>query len=52
VTKVNATQSNAYSDTVPVFTRDSNMVNVEINVQYKIGDPQMYLFGSRDADRC
>ena len=32
VTKVNATQSNAYSETVPVFTRDNNMVNVEINV--------------------
>lgn len=51
VTKVNATQSNAYSDSVPVFTRDANMVNVEINVQYRIGDPQLYLFGSRDADR-
>ena len=51
VTKVNATQSNAFSDTVPVFTRDANMVNVEINVQYRIGDPQTYLFGSRDADR-
>ena len=51
VTKVNATQSNAYSDTVPVFTRDANIVNVDINVQYRIGDPQMYLFGSRDADR-
>lgn len=51
VTKVNATQSNAYSDTVPVFTSDANMVNVEINVQYRIGDPQTYLFGSRDADR-
>ena len=49
VTKVNATQSNAYSETVPVFTRDNNMVNVEINVQYRIGDPQTYLFGSRDA---
>lgn len=49
VTKVNAEQSNAYSDNVPVFTRDGNMVNVEINVQYRIGDPQRYLFGSRDA---
>lgn len=49
VTKVNATQSNAYSETVPVFTRDGNMVSVEINVQYRIGDPQLYLFGSRDA---
>jgi len=49
VQKVNATQSNAYSETVPVFTRDGNMVSVEINVQYRIGDPQTYLFGSRDA---
>jgi len=50
VVKVNATQSNAYSETVPVLTRDGNMVNVSINVQYRIGDPQQYLFGSRDAD--
>ena len=50
VTKVNATQSNAYSDTVPVFTRDANMVNVEINVQYRIGDPKLYLFGTRGAE--
>ncbi|HZH43407.1 MAG TPA: FtsH protease activity modulator HflK [Lysobacter sp.] len=50
VIKVNATQSNAYSETVPVLTRDGNMVSVEINVQYRIGDPQTYLFGSRDAD--
>ncbi len=50
VTKVNATQSNAYTENVPVLTRDGNMVTVEINVQYRIGDPQMYLFGSRDAD--
>lgn len=49
VTKVNATQSNAYTETVPVLTRDGNMVNVEINVQYRIGDPEQYLFGSREA---
>jgi membrane protease subunit HflK len=50
VTKVNATQSNSYSDKVPVLTRDLNMVSVDVNVQYRIGDPQKYLFGSRDAD--
>ena len=50
VEKVNATQSNAYSDNVPVFTRDGNLVNVEINVQYRIGDPYRYKFGTRDAD--
>jgi len=51
VEKVNATQSNAYSENVPVFTRDGNMVNVEINVQYRIGDPLLYKFGTRDADQ-
>jgi membrane protease subunit HflK len=50
VLKVNATQSNSYSDKVPVLTRDLNMISVDINVQYKIGDPQLYLFGSRKAE--
>lgn len=50
VIKVNATQSKAYSDNVPVLTRDGNMVDVEVNVQYRIGDPVRYLFGSRNAD--
>jgi len=50
VEKVNATQSNAYSENVPVFTRDGNLVNVEINVQYRIGDPYLYKFGTRNAD--
>ena len=40
VTKVNATQSKTFSDNVPVLTRDENIVSVEINVQYRIGDPQ------------
>jgi membrane protease subunit HflK len=48
--KVNATQSNSYSDKVPVLTRDLNMISVDINVQYKIGDPQLYLFGTRKAE--
>jgi membrane protease subunit HflK len=48
--KVNATQIKTFSNTVPVLTRDENIVNVEINVQYRIGDPRLYLFGTRDAD--
>lgn len=51
VIKVNATQIKTFSNTVPVLTRDENIVNVTMNVQYKIGDPRLYLFGSRDADR-
>ena len=50
VIKVNATQIKTYSETVPVLTRDENIVSVEINVQYRIGDAQLYLFGTRNAD--
>lgn len=50
VIKVNATEIRTFSDTVPVLTSDENIVRVEINVQYQVGDPQLYLFGTRDAD--
>ncbi|BAV98935.1 FtsH protease activity modulator HflK [Lysobacter enzymogenes] len=50
VKKVNATQSKAYSENVPVLTRDGNMVNVEINVQYRIESPRLFLFGSREPE--
>lgn len=50
VIKVNATQIKTYSETVPVLTRDENIVSVEINVQYRTGDAQLYLFGTRNAD--
>lgn len=51
VIKINATEIKNYSDRVPVLTRDENIVNVAMNVQYRVGDPRMYLFGSRDPDR-
>ncbi len=49
VTKVNATQSQAFSDAVPVLTRDGNIVTVELNVQYRVSDPKLFLFGTRNA---
>ncbi len=49
VAKVNATQINNFNQTLPVLTRDENIVNVEVNVQYKITDPVLYLFGTRQA---
>ena len=49
VTKVEATQIRTFSDTVPVLTRDENIVRVEINVQYSVGDPRLFLFNTRDA---
>ena len=51
VTKVNATEVRTFSNSLPVLTRDENIVNVTMNVQYRVGDPRLYLFGSRDADR-
>jgi len=50
VTKVAATQIKTFSENVPVLTRDENIVQVEINVQYRVSDPQRYLFGTRDGD--
>jgi modulator of FtsH protease HflK len=50
VIKVEATQIKAFSETVPVLTRDENIVQVEINVQYRISDPKLALFGTRNAD--
>ena len=50
VRMVNATKIATFNETVPVLTRDENIVNVEINVQYRIGDAQLYLFGTRNAD--
>ena len=49
VRKVNATKIDTFNETVPVLTRDENIVNVEINVQYRIGEPYKFLFGTRDG---
>ena len=51
VTKVNATEIKTFSDNVPVLTSDENIVQVEINVQYRIADPEKFLFGTRDAEQ-
>jgi membrane protease subunit HflK len=51
VTTINTTGVRTFSNSLPVLTRDENIVTVSFNVQYRISDPQMYLFGSRDADR-
>jgi membrane protease subunit HflK len=51
VLKVNATTIKTFSDTVPVLTSDENIVSVEVNVQYRVDDPKLYLFGTRDAEQ-
>jgi len=51
VTKVNATEIKTFSHQVPVLTRDENIVNVELNVQYRVDDPREYKFGTENADQ-
>lgn len=51
VTKVNATGIRTFTNTVPVLTRDENIVVVSLNVQYRVGDPELFLFGTSDAGR-
>ena len=50
VIKVQATQIKTFSDTVPVLTRDENIVTVEVNVQYRVDGAIQYLFGTRNAE--
>ncbi len=47
---LNATKIQSMSRTVPVLTNDENIVQVEVNVQYRVKDPKQYLFGTRSAD--
>ncbi len=51
VAKVNATQIKTFSSNVPVLTRDENIVNVSLNVQYRVDEAYLYLFGAVDADQ-
>lgn len=48
--KINATEIKTFGTSVPVLTSDENIVQVEINVQYRVNDPEKYVFGTRDAN--
>lgn len=50
VTKVAVTDMRTISDQVRLLTRDENIVQIEFNVQYNIGDPVFYLYGTREPD--
>ncbi|WP_447939013.1 FtsH protease activity modulator HflK [Pseudoxanthomonas mexicana] len=51
VTKVPTTGVRTFSNSLPVLTRDENIITVSFNVQYRVGDPQKFLFGTTDAVR-
>ncbi len=51
VTKVDATSVRTFTNSLPVLTRDENIVTVSFNVQYRVSDPELYLFGTQNAVR-
>ncbi|MCW5581505.1 MAG: FtsH protease activity modulator HflK [Luteimonas sp.] len=51
VIKVDATSVRTFSNSVPVLTRDENIVTVSFNVQYRVSDPELYEFGTQNAVR-
>lgn len=50
VYKVATTEVRNFSDKVQMLTQDENIVDIEFNVQYRVADPMLYLFGSREPD--
>ncbi|HET6602909.1 MAG TPA: FtsH protease activity modulator HflK [Xanthomonadaceae bacterium] len=50
VIKVDVGQVRSVSDQVRMLSRDENIVNIEYNVQYRVADPALFLFGSRDPE--
>ncbi len=50
VTKVDIGSVFQTNDQVRMLTKDENIIMVDFNVQYRIADPKLYLFGVRDPD--
>src|SRR5690606_34229506 len=50
VRKVDFTSVRSVNAEARMLTRDENLVVLRFNVQYRIADPNLYLFGSRDPD--
>lgn len=50
VRKVDFTSVRSVNAEARMLTRDENLVVLRFNVQYRVADPNLYLFGSRDPD--
>jgi modulator of FtsH protease HflK len=48
VTVVDATKVESLEDEVRVLTKDENIVDIQFNVQYRISNPRLALYGFRD----
>ena len=52
VRKVDFTSVRSVNAEARMLTRDENLVVMRFNVQYRVDDPNLYLFGSRDPDQA
>ncbi|HUS24170.1 MAG TPA: FtsH protease activity modulator HflK [Candidatus Binatia bacterium] len=50
VEKVNVTQLRQATERADLLTRDQNLVDVELKVQYRVSSAEKYLFGVEDPD--
>lgn len=50
VSKVATTQVRTYSEKVSMITKDENIMNIDFNVQFQVGDARKYLFSMRAPD--
>jgi membrane protease subunit HflK len=50
VRRVDFTSVRSVNADARMLTRDENLVVLRFNVQYRVADPNLYLFGSRDPD--
>lgn len=48
---VDATRVRSVSDQVRILTLDENIITVDFNVQYRVGDPRAFLFAVRDPEQ-
>lgn len=47
---VDSTRVRSISDQVRILTLDENIISVDFNVQYRVGDPRGFLFAVRDPE--
>lgn len=50
VLRVDFTSIRSVTEQARMLTRDENLVVLKFNVQYRVADPHLYLFGTRDPD--
>ncbi len=51
VSRVNVNEIRRYNHSTLMLTEDENIVDIDVNVQFRIADPQAYLFNVEEPER-